>query len=219
MDPMQIDQLLTRLETETARPSLGVQDLADGALRHADGLSDPLLGHAGLGQEFEEDGFPVHGHHISRLMKKVNSHLIELPNTLTTMHIGDRIRTIRKDLGWSQKELSRRSGVTQGLISQIENGTNQGTKYLAAIAAALDVNADWLATGKGSKKRTEQPSVMATNYGTPLVETLAAVPVPDGEGVLLVFRDENSVQVTIRLQDSAVDTLLERLAAVGRARK
>lgn len=152
-------------------------------------------------------------------MDKVNSHLIELPNTLTCMNIGDRIRTTRKDLRWSQEELSKRSGVSQGLISQIENGTNKETKHLAAIAGALDVSSDWLATGKGTKRRTEKPAVMATNYSTPLVETLAAVPIPDSEGVLLVFKDEQGIQVTVRLQEAAVDTLLERLAAVGRVRK
>ena len=219
MDPMQIDQLLTRLEAKTTSPGLGVQDLADGTLRHPDGLSDPLLRHVGLRQKVEEDGFPVHTQHISRLMDKVNSHLIVVPHNLTCMNIGDRIRTEREARGWSQKELARRAGVTQGLISQIETGKNKDTKNLAPLALALDVNADWLATGKGPKSRNEQPAVMATNYPANLIETLAAVPLPDGEGVLLVFKDECGVQVTVRLQESAIDTLLDRLAAVGKVRK
>ena len=37
-------------------------------------------------------------------------------------HPGDTIRERRIDLGWSQTELARRSGVTQADISKIENG-------------------------------------------------------------------------------------------------
>lgn len=36
MNPVQINQLLPRLETETTGPRLAVQDLTDGALRHPD---------------------------------------------------------------------------------------------------------------------------------------------------------------------------------------
>lgn len=46
---------------------------------------------------------------------------------------------IRKDKGFSQVELAKASGVSQQLISQIENGINLTTKELPDIAAALDV--------------------------------------------------------------------------------
>lgn len=51
------------------------------------------------------------------------------------------IRELRMKKGWSQNELSRRSGVKQGVLSYIENGRTKHPRSdtLAAIAAALGV--------------------------------------------------------------------------------
>lgn len=53
----------------------------------------------------------------------------------------------------SQEQLARKVGVSQGLIAQIEKGTNQGSKHIASIARALNVSADWLETGLGQRDR------------------------------------------------------------------
>lgn len=155
---------------------------------------------------------------ISILMSKVNSYLIEFPNTLPDMDIGERIRLERRKRKWSQNDLAKAVGVTQGLISQIENGTNDSSKHLTAIARALEVSADWLESGKGDPKRREVNVPMSLHYPPIIAETLAIVPTPDGgtELIFAVFRDINGSQVTIKLTDTAARTLSQKLADLGR---
>jgi transcriptional regulator with XRE-family HTH domain len=40
----------------------------------------------------------------------------------TTMLLGERIRELRQDRGWTQMELSARSGVGNGRVSELESG-------------------------------------------------------------------------------------------------
>ena len=56
------------------------------------------------------------------------------------------IRELRKKKGWTQSELSRRSGVKQGVLSDIESGKTKHPRCdtLAAIAEALGVPVDKL---------------------------------------------------------------------------
>ncbi len=53
----------------------------------------------------------------------------------------DVIRELRQKRGWTQTELSRRSGVKQGVLSYIESGKTKHPRIdtLAAIASALGV--------------------------------------------------------------------------------
>jgi transcriptional regulator with XRE-family HTH domain len=56
------------------------------------------------------------------------------------------IRELREKKGWSQSELSRRSGVKQGVLSYIESGRTKHPRSdtLAAIAAALGTTVEKL---------------------------------------------------------------------------
>jgi transcriptional regulator with XRE-family HTH domain len=149
-------------------------------------------------------------------MDKVNSYLMEQTNTLLIMDIGERMRRERREKKISQDELARRVGVTQGLISQIENGTNDSSKYLTTIARELDVSPDWLETGRGEKKRREVVGPMSRAYPPELEETLATLRDPAGSGVVVVvFRDVNGTQVSIKLQDAAARMLAQKLAELG----
>lgn len=151
-------------------------------------------------------------------MDKVNSYLIEFPNTLRGMDIGERIRIERRKRKWSQNDLAKATGVTQGLISQIENGTNDSSKHLTAIARALDVSADWLETGKGDPRRREATAPLSLHYPPVIDETLAVITDPDGatDMVFAVFRDVNGSQVTLKLTDKAARMLAQKLAELGR---
>lgn len=53
------------------------------------------------------------------------------------MTIAQNLKAFRKDAGFSQVQLAEASGVSQQLISQIENGENGSSKYLADLARAL----------------------------------------------------------------------------------
>jgi transcriptional regulator with XRE-family HTH domain len=150
-------------------------------------------------------------------MNKVNSLLMEISNILPGMDIGDRVRSERRKRKWSQEELARRARVTQGLISQIENGTNDTSRHLAALAAALEVSSDWLATGRGDPRRREVNMPMSLHYPPMIEDVIGVVADPDGSDVVLVvLRDVNGTQVTLKLTDPAAHSLREKLTEQGK---
>ncbi|MDE1139935.1 MAG: S24 family peptidase [Paraburkholderia tropica] len=65
---------------------------------------------------------------------------------------GDRVRKRREELGMSQEGLGKAAGISQSTIAQIERGRNQGTKHMLSLARALDVDAEWLETGRDAKQ-------------------------------------------------------------------
>lgn len=60
------------------------------------------------------------------------------PVTDLDRHVGKMLRARRLAKGWSQSELSRRSGITRGVISVIELGTSRVfLSQFVAIAEAF----------------------------------------------------------------------------------
>ena len=55
------------------------------------------------------------------------------------MSLGDNIRALRQKRRMSQQELARAAGITQAVISDLENGIQTGSKFLSQIANALGV--------------------------------------------------------------------------------
>lgn len=65
--------------------------------------------------------------------------------------MGARIRERRAVLGWSQRDLARRSGVSKGMISFVETGGGGiGTEHTARLADALGVTMDQLWHGEST---------------------------------------------------------------------
>ena len=62
------------------------------------------------------------------------------------MTLGERICVIRERRQWSQNELSRKSGVRQALISELESGKKLDTtgSVLKRLAETLGVTVDYL---------------------------------------------------------------------------
>ncbi|WP_186156797.1 LexA family transcriptional regulator [Burkholderia gladioli] len=77
--------------------------------------------------------------------------------------LADRLKEVRKEREISQEALARLSGVSQSTIAHIESGRNQGTKYLLALARALELNPDWLENERGPKTAWQ-----ATDFTTDL---------------------------------------------------
>lgn len=79
----------------------------------------------------------------------------------TRMTLGERIRSRREGLGWSQTELARRISVygqkaDAMSVSRWETGRTTPTlASLANIAGALGVRAEWLTYGTGSPEAAE----------------------------------------------------------------
>ena len=71
--------------------------------------------------------------------------------------ISARIRSGRKEKGWSQTELAKHAGLTTNTIYRIETGQiNLATQTATNIASALDVGIDWLM--RGNKDRKNYPA-------------------------------------------------------------
>jgi phage repressor protein C with HTH and peptisase S24 domain len=64
-------------------------------------------------------------------------------------NLGQRLTQARKARLMSQAELARQSRVSQPTISDLEAGTQAGTKKIAELAGALKVDVNWLLTGRG----------------------------------------------------------------------
>lgn len=94
---------------------------------------------------------------ISPLFKDVNKYAVLTShievNKFTDMRYGDRLRRARGEM--TQAMLSEISGVSQSLISQLENSTTAtGSEYTPRLARALRISVDWLADEMGEMVQT-----------------------------------------------------------------
>jgi transcriptional regulator with XRE-family HTH domain len=68
--------------------------------------------------------------------------------------VGQRIVKAREALGWKRPKLAEEAGVPYPTLAGLENGDQQSSTHIPAIAAATGVSALWLATGRGAMKPT-----------------------------------------------------------------
>lgn len=64
--------------------------------------------------------------------------------------LGQRLKQAREAAGVSQGKLAEAVGMRQPSIQAIEKGEVRGTKHLLAIARTLNVDPDWLETGRAN---------------------------------------------------------------------
>lgn len=70
---------------------------------------------------------------------------------MLTQTLANRIKERRKSLSWSQKDLAKQVGMTQGAIAQFESGQRTPSlESLPHIARALGVSTDYLIVGEVS---------------------------------------------------------------------
>lgn len=89
---------------------------------------------------------------------KVNRNSDSFLHQNRAMSIGQRVREARKAAGLTQQQLAEKVGIKQSTLSELENGDSAGSGHLAAMAAALNVSALWLQTGKGSMRHVAPPT-------------------------------------------------------------
>ena len=90
----------------------------------------------------------------------VNRFSVINPDNNVGMTIGQRLRQARKAAKLTQEELAIRTGIKQSTLSDLELGKSAGSTSCATIAHALNVDALWLETGRGSRdisRRSEEP--------------------------------------------------------------
>lgn len=69
-------------------------------------------------------------------------------------HLSRNVRRLREARGWSQRELSERSGVPRATLTRLESGSpNPAFLVVAKVAAALDVALDELTAVPGTGER------------------------------------------------------------------
>lgn len=65
--------------------------------------------------------------------------------------MGQRVKLVRRQKGWSQQRLADEVGCSQQAITSLENGRTRSFRELPELARALEVTAAWLKTGAGEK--------------------------------------------------------------------
>lgn len=68
-----------------------------------------------------------------------------IPPHLRTL--GERMRSRRRQMGWTQEQLAIQAGTNQAVIQKIENGKSLRPRKIDEIASVLEVNPAWLMFG------------------------------------------------------------------------
>lgn len=76
----------------------------------------------------------------------------ELSGQSVPMSLGNRIVQVREARGWSRRRLAEESGVPYPTLAGLESSDQKTSTATPMLAAALKVNALWLATGKGPRE-------------------------------------------------------------------
>jgi SOS-response transcriptional repressor LexA len=94
--------------------------------------------------------FQFMGRNIS-LLRYPHNHLcgIHFKDNHRMKTFADRLKARRKEIGLSQVDLARVSGVSQTTISDIERGRNDGSGRILDLAKALGCRPEWLEKGTG----------------------------------------------------------------------
>lgn len=75
------------------------------------------------------------------------------------MEINERIKEVRKRLGYTLERFGEKIGITKSSLSTIESGkTNPGTQTILLICKEYKVNKEWLLYGKGDMFETSAQS-------------------------------------------------------------
>jgi transcriptional regulator with XRE-family HTH domain len=82
-------------------------------------------------------------------------------------NLANRIKQEMDRLGMTQEELAKKANVSQALIHKLTSGKALQSRKISQLAAALNVNTDWLATGKGDKN--------ACTYADPIHERVMQI--------------------------------------------
>ena len=79
--------------------------------------------------------------------------------------VGERVRTRRVELGFSQDALAEKAGISKSFLSDLENNRRSiGAETLLDLGRAMGVSLDFLMTGEASEDQTQKeiPAALAT---------------------------------------------------------
>ena len=91
--------------------------------------------------------------------------------------MNERVKLIRKQLGWTQEQLAQRFGIGKAALSMIETGkaglTNRNRNILVQ---ELNVNPQWLDSGKGAMFNADPNLSASFGRGSEMAMPLQSVP-------------------------------------------
>lgn len=89
----------------------------------------------------------------------------------------DRVKLIRKTLGMTQEQLAQRLGVGKTALSMIETGKSRlSMRNRNILVQELNVNPDWLETGKGEMFNADPTLSSSFGRGAEVTMPLQSVP-------------------------------------------
>ena len=75
-----------------------------------------------------------------------------------TLPLGERLKQLRRERGWSQADLAAKLGADAGQISRYENGhMTPSAEAVAKLAEVLDVSADYLLISSSPRRALRSP--------------------------------------------------------------
>jgi len=78
------------------------------------------------------------------------------------MRLGDRIKSRRTDLGWTQDQLAQKAGISKGFLSDVENGKRSvGADKLLDLAQVLGLSLDYLMKGADTEVPEDEVEIPA----------------------------------------------------------
>ena len=111
--------------------------------------------------------------------------------------MNQRVKLIRKQLGMTQEQLAQRLGIGKAALSMIETGKAAlSARNRNILVQELNVNPDWLETGKGNMFNAE-PDLTAYMHRTDNSLPLQSVPLYSIEGtagLVPLFSDQDPDQ-------------------------
>ena len=110
--------------------------------------------------------------------------------------MGDRVKLIRKALGLTQEQLAQRLGVGKTALSMIETGKARlSSRNRNLLVQELNVNPDWLESGKGEMFNADPSLAASFGRGTEMAMPLQSVPLYSIEataGLVPLFEQQSS---------------------------
>lgn len=83
----------------------------------------------------------------------------------------ERIKTLRKELGLSQDAFAEKLGLTKNYISLVENGNrNLSEQSIKVLCSTLDVDEEWLRTGKGEMFIEKSKDILISDMLTDILK-------------------------------------------------
>ena len=98
--------------------------------------------------------------------------------------LGQRLRKARNLRGIKQVELAKSSGVSQQLISRIENDKVDSTTEIFKLSDVLNVNPRWLATDDGEMENEKRTASDASEEEMRLIHLIRNLTAAQRNGVI-----------------------------------